>query len=145
MRIAFLAIFFVPMLIALKAKPLQTVPYRWATYMAIENAVYAVLFLALGIWGFIFTISITSLLLLLAGALFGVTAFGLFHRKRLGVVFLIAGECFLFPIAAILHLFPLTAILHNGPVHPTDLNNIFVSILLLANIIYFKKRWRLMD
>jgi hypothetical protein len=86
----------VPIWFALKAKPLATLPYKWATWLAIQTTLVSLV-------GFLTALSVITKKGLNAGAelflllgflsLFG--ALGLFWRMRPGVPFLIASEVFL--------------------------------------------------
>jgi hypothetical protein len=122
-------IFGIPIWISLKAKSLDVFPYRWATFVAFWLAIGTVTMLFRIMVARQATTAMTYLFLAVLGALASV---GLFRRAKLGVVFLIAHHTVIF-------LAPLIP----GASYVL-ISAMFWLILLIANILYFKKRWKYM-
>ena len=125
----FVLIFGIPLWFSLKAKPLDLLPYRWATFMAFWLAIGTVTILFRIMAAREATTTITYLVLAILSAL---ASAGLFKRAKLGVVFLIAHHAFIF----LAPLIPGTSYVY--------ISLIFASILMIVNILYFKKRWKYM-
>ena len=121
--------------IALRAKPLGVLPYRWGTYCVIETGLVGVsLSLA--------TVNVQNwnaftLFVMLWGSASLHAAIGLFRRRRYGVVFLILSELITFLGDPIRAAFGLPGVGQPGSGLP-------LPVVLIANIVYFKKRWKAM-
>lgn len=131
-----LAVFLAPIWIALKAKPLGRIPYRWATWLAVESFLLALL-VAIRIAPTVTNrgIDTGSLLILLSALLCLLAAVGLFRRMRAGVVFGIASEVFF------ILLDPLVSALYQTKSGRLPGSPIPILVLIIANVFYFKKRW----
>jgi hypothetical protein len=125
-----------PILFALKAKPLGFLPYRWATYWAIESAIVAVLvpFLVIPIIK-ARGLDAGVILFLLLIILCALAAIGLFYRMRAGAFLLITSEVYILLLPA------LVGALYNSPAPKTAGGTAPILILIIVNIFYFKKRW----
>jgi hypothetical protein len=124
--------------IALKAKPLGTLPYRWATYLAIEFGLVGIALLASSALAVLKGSIVGLLLFLFAATLFLLSAFSLARRKRLGVIAAICGEAYLI----------ILGLANAAKAAPTNNRNsgsiLLMVVLLVINILYFRKRWSLM-
>ena len=133
----------VPIWVALKAEPLATFPYRWATYWAAESIVIAV---AIS-WQVTPTVINRGIdaglfLLLLLACLSLFAAVGLFARMKAGAVFLIASEVLIILLPFLMGTF-------YGYTKPHSPSQSFdeacyalaALVLISVNVIYFKKRW----
>jgi hypothetical protein len=127
--IIFVLIFGIPLWFSLKAKPLDLLPYRWATFMAFWLAIGTVTILFRVMVARQTTTSITYLALAILSAL---SSAGLFRRAKLGVVFLISHHALVF----LAPLIPGASYVY--------ISLIFALILMIVNITYFKKRWKYM-
>jgi hypothetical protein len=125
----FVLIFGIPIWFSLKAKPLDLLPYRWATFLAFWLAIGTVLILFRIMVARQATTSITYLALAILSAL---ASAGLFRRAKLGVVFLISHHALVF----LAPLIPGASYVY--------ISLIFALILMIVNITYFKKRWKYM-
>jgi hypothetical protein len=119
----------IPIWFSLKAKPLDLLPYRWATFVAIMSAIQTVRLF----FGIMTAKQAIHTGMYLVAALFSIlTSVGLFRRAKLGVVFLIA-HC---------------ALVFLSPLIP-NASNVYLAIvlsliLMIINVLYFKKRWKYM-
>jgi hypothetical protein len=127
--VIFFLIFGIPIWFSLKAKPLDLLRYRWATFLAY--------WLAIGTVTILFRImaareAATTITYLVLAILSALASLGLFRRAKLGVVFLIAHHAFVF----------LTPFIPGASFAYISL--LFALILMIVNITYFKKRWEYM-
>jgi hypothetical protein len=125
-----------------KAKPLGNLPYRWGLFLGVANAIGAPICLWFALSAFFEgTLSERSVLCVesVLGAVAGV---GLCRRERWGVVVWIADESISF-LPALLKATYEAANGHQEAKSVLALG-ILALVLLIVNIIYFKKRWRLM-
>jgi hypothetical protein len=127
--LVFVLTFSIPIWFSLKSKPLDLLPYRWATFMAF--------WLAIGTLTALFKIMMarqaTTWVIYLVVVLFSVLAsIGLFKRAKLGVVFLIAHHTLIF----LAPLIPGASYVY--------ISAMLALILMIVNILYFKKRWKYM-
>jgi hypothetical protein len=125
----FILIFGIPLWFSIKAKPLDLLPYRWATFMTFWLAIATVTLLFRVMVARQATTSITYLALAILSAL---ASAGLFRRAKLGVVFLISHHALVF-------FAPLIPGASHGYI-----SLVFALILMIVNITYFKKRWKYM-
>lgn len=133
----FLMLTIVPIWVAARARPLGTLSYKWATWVAIETAIVTFAVFAIGIpligrRGFDGGAS----LYLLFGVFGLIGAAGLFQRKRVGAVFTIISGLYLIILGPLLYAI-------DGRVQPANqgANTPALLVMVIINIFYFRKRW----
>jgi hypothetical protein len=130
-----------PIWIAIKARPLASAPYRWATWIAVETTLLSLVVLCSGIPIVIKRGMDTGAVLYLLLSVLGlVAAVGLFRRMRLGVIFLIASELYLIVLGPMLE-----TLYHRPETKNPSLRPFALLVLVVANLFYFSKRWKSMQ
>jgi len=129
----------VPLWFGLRAKPLGAQPYRWATWLSLQSILLSAATVPTALksiiaqgpeFGPVYLWLITGLAI--GGAV------GVLRRKRAGVVCLVASEALTFLMAPLLSMSPLANAVNEGaPPVP-------VLGVLIANCIYFRRRWTLL-
>ena len=130
---ACLGVIFVPIWIALKAKPIGSLPYRWGLHLGIWNAIGSFGSLCLAFSAFGKRAVSEGVGFVILAVLLAVAAVGLCRRKRWGVVVFIV-TCAWFLVVP--------------PILTEQASQVAEAVpalaLLIVNIVYFKKRWKLM-
>jgi hypothetical protein len=126
-----------PIWAALKARPLGTFPYRWATYWSAASFVIVVAIPWLAVPIFLYRgIDARGIIFLFLGCLSWYAGLGLFARVKAGAVCLIASEVLIFLLPAVI------GALYNSPVSAArQISTVPILVLIVVNVVYFKKRW----
>jgi hypothetical protein len=125
----------VPIWIAMKARPLGSLPYRWGVYTGIQMAITAVVLFVLGFSTLGRRAAVAGSILVLIGIVAALGAMGTLRRKRWGALLSIV-------MLVVLLVVPFFSAVSYAPQTQQPWQAIPILIVLIVNVFYFKKRWR---
>lgn len=126
----------IPVLIALRAKPLGPLPYRWGVYLGV-GSLLALLAVPLQLASIAYDNSRTQQLFsLLFGLCSGSAAIGILLRKKWGVPPMLLCDL-------VLVVWP-DGVDPNSAAEPVWvwLMRLFFAVFLAVNVLYFRRRWK---
>ncbi|HTS30570.1 MAG TPA: hypothetical protein VMH81_32080 [Bryobacteraceae bacterium] len=148
MNLVFSVLDLLVIVVALKAKPLGNVPYRWGVYMGGSAALLALrlILYAVAAMGDR-TQGIAELLVILIAALAALGSVGLLLRRKFGIMALAVAYAVLLAAARFLDaqgIFPSNP--RYQPLSTTGFSILLgaFAVYAFANAVYFKERWKLL-